>query len=455
MNLVAAAALAMPALAVAGAIVWNPFAGLVALVGLAQLGGLIRAAAPTSGDLALEGIAALVILGVVLQSWREPREARLGRDSLALRLAIIFLLALVLSFLFAAYKDAALDAMRRRINLLLLFFLILRLANTVRRVEILVMAVLVSTAISGGAAVLGYAAGIQLVPASDAVAAADQDPGLRQTGAASAGPNAAAHALIAGGCIATVLTLRRRRGKAWYAGVIALAVAGVVLSFSRSMAIIACLTSVALLLNNARSRRFPQIVLVGALVVALILPLIPQPYWDRLSTLEDPGQDYTLSRRLGYHLVGLDLLLTHPLLGVGPGNFPSYYTSTEYRWMPSRTLTPRALHDMYLSVTVETGFVGIACFCALLLVCLLGAKRVWKASPDADARALGEALFFSLAAYLFGCVFSPAETAKYTWILPALCAALASAAFPQESRKALVLIARSHPDATLSVQRNS
>jgi hypothetical protein len=40
--------IAMPALAIAAAIVGDPFAGLVALVGLAQLGGLIRAAVPTT-----------------------------------------------------------------------------------------------------------------------------------------------------------------------------------------------------------------------------------------------------------------------------------------------------------------------------------------------------------------------------------------------------------------------
>jgi hypothetical protein len=58
-----------------------------------------------------------------------------GRDSLVIRVAILFLLALLLSFLFATYRDAAWDAMRRRVYLLLLFFLILRLTDSVRRVE--------------------------------------------------------------------------------------------------------------------------------------------------------------------------------------------------------------------------------------------------------------------------------------------------------------------------------
>lgn len=445
---------AMTALAFAAAILWFPFAGLVALVGLAQLGGLVQAFAPARGDLVLEAVAALVVLGVAFQSWREPRAERLGRDSLALRLALLFLLAILLSFLFAEDRAAAIDGLRRRVNLLLLFYLILRLANTVRRVEILVMAVLASTVISGGVGVLGYAAGTQLTPSDEMIAAGD-DVVLRQAGAASAGPNSAAHALIAGGCIAAVLSLRRQRWRLLFLAVLATAVTGIVLTFSRSMAIVACLATAMLLFSNRRSRRFPQAVLAGALLLVVVLPLVPHAFWDRLSTLQEPGADYTLGRRLGYQLVGLDLLVTHPLLGVGPANFPSHYMSFDYRWMPSRTLVPRALHNMYLSVTVETGLVGIACFGGLLLVSLIGAREVWKHSPDANARALGEALFFSLAAYMLGCAFSPAETAKYTWILPGLAAALAASALPQGSGVANSRTERSHPDVAQSVQRNS
>lgn len=446
---------AVVALAFAVATLWLPFVGLVALVGLAQLGGIIQTLAPAHGDLALEAIAALVVLGVVVQSWKEPREMRLGRDSLALRLALLFLLVILLSFLFADDRAAAIDGLRRRINLLVLFYLILRLANSVRRVEILVMAVLVSSVVSGGVATLGHVTNTQLTGADEMIASGD-DVVLRQSGASSAGPNSAAHALIAGGCIATVLAIRRPRRRWLLLGVLAIAAAGIVLSFSRSMTIVACCAGAMLLLAHSRSRKFPQIVLACVLLGAVALPLVPQAFWDRLSTLEDPGADYTLGRRLGYQLVGLDLLASHPLLGIGPANFPSRYMSFDYRWMPSRTLTPRALHNMYLSVTVETGILGMACFGGLLLVSLLGARRVWKSSPDARAQALGEALFFSLAAYMVGCLFSPAETAKYTWILPGLAAALAGVAtLPQGAPATTFRIDPSQPVVAQSVQRNS
>ena len=445
----------LAALTFAAATLSFPFAGLVALVGLAQLGGVIQVLAPVHGDLALESIAVLVVLGVAFQTWREPRDERLGRNSLALRLALLFLLVILLSFLFADDRAAAIDGLRRRVNLLVLFYLILRLADSVRRVEILVIAVLVSSVVSGGLAILGHATNTQLTASEEMIASGD-DVVLRQSGASSAGPNSAAHALIAGGCIATVLALRRPRWRPLLLGVLAVALAGIVLSYSRSMTIVACCAAAMLLFGNRRSRRFPQIVLTCVLLAAFALPLVPQAFWDRLSTLEDPGADYTLARRFGYQLVGLDLLATHPLLGIGPANFPSRYMSFDYRWMPSRTLTPRALHNMYLSVTVETGLLGMAFFGGLLLVSLLGARKVWKQSPDARAQALGEALFFSLAAYMVGCLFSPAETSKYTWILPGLAAALAgTATLPQGAAATAFRIDASHPAVAQSVQRNS
>jgi len=116
------------------------------------------------------------------------------------------------------------------------------------------------------------------------------------------------------------------------------------------------------------------------------------------------------------------------MLGVGPDNFRIEYTNPEYRWMPGRTFTTRALHNMYLSVAVETGLLGFACFATLLVVALGGLLDSSRHSPSPGARILGEAICFACVPYFVLCLGLPAETSKYTWVLMGLAVALSRTA---------------------------
>jgi O-antigen ligase len=160
----------------------------------------------------------------------------------------------------------------------------------------------------------------------------------------------------------------------------------------------------------------------------VLLALLPATYWTRLSALTDPGKDWTLTRRISYHVVALDLVQTHPFLGVGPANFRDRYVGSEYRWIPGRTLTPRDLHNLYLGVLVESGIIGFVFFVGFLGAVLIGLRETARHAEDSELRLLAEAVHFATVGYLIACATVPALTSKYLWVLAGTGAAVSGAA---------------------------
>src|SRR5690606_25871959 len=83
----------------------------------------------------------------------------------------------------------------------------------------------------------------------------------------------------------------------------------VVLSFARSASIAFAVTALLWALRHRRSRYFPLGLFLGLMALAAALPLVPPLYWERMGTLLNFNSDYTLWRRLGYNLIGIDLFL--------------------------------------------------------------------------------------------------------------------------------------------------
>jgi probable O-glycosylation ligase (exosortase A-associated) len=124
-----------------------------------------------------------------------------------------------------------------------------------------------------------------------------------------------------------------------------------------------------------------------AIPVAVALVMLPAAWSDRMATLETFQSDRSFESRVTAWKTALRIGLDRPLVGAG-------YRATEdvsiySRYNPGREIKHgRAIHDAYLQVLADHGFVGLALFVLMFFLafrdcrfvatqCLLSAELYW------------------------------------------------------------------------------
>lgn len=98
--------------------------------------------------------------------------------------------------------------------------------------------------------------------------------------------------------------------------------------------------------------------LIVALSVILVFSFAPQKFFTEMESLEQGTKESTAADRIYSWGLAYEMFIDHPVLGVGPMNFPQYTTSgydTEYRYGGM----PRVAHSTPLQWLAEMGVIGI------------------------------------------------------------------------------------------------
>lgn len=222
----------------------------------------------------------------------------------------------------------------------------------------------------------------------------------------------------------------RRPSLRWAgAGLAAAAAAGVVLTFSRGGAV--ALVIILLIAVGLGALR-PRHVAAGLLAIALVLVSVPE-YRDRLTsitqlrtatqqTANEDESDGSIRSRATENLAALNVFLDHPILGVGPELFPTYYG--EYATRIGIRVKPgeREAHNLYLDVASELGTVGLLSLGGVVVATIGGLRRA-RRSSDPELRAVATGLLLGLAGYLISGVFLHFSFVRYFWLLMGLAGA--------------------------------
>jgi O-antigen ligase len=175
---------------------------------------------------------------------------------------------------------------------------------------------------------------------------------------------------------------------------------------------------------GGRSAQNVALVLAGVVLLAVASAVeLPDP-GDRLLSDVDTGRGTLWS-------AASDAYLDHPLTGVGIGNF----TEVSYRYAertgPFRydllVLSPKTVHNTYLSLLVETGPVGLGLFLLLAGSALragLRAERAYRSRGEIDLERIARAVVVATAAFLTTSFFLSVGSAKPLWILYGLAVGL-------------------------------
>jgi O-antigen ligase len=128
-------------------------------------------------------------------------------------------------------------------------------------------------------------------------------------------------------------------------------------------------------------RRLSQAVLPIIAVTILLSAFAPASYWERMSTITRPGEDYNTqisSGRIEVWKRGVKLMVTNPVLGVGGGNFDA--AEAMINGMKKWT----SPHNSFVQIGAELGVIVLVLFIKLILGSLRTVKecRLGGVVPD-------------------------------------------------------------------------
>lgn len=155
------------------------------------------------------------------------------------------------------------------------------------------------------------------------------------------------------------------------------------------------------------------------LTAALVLPIMPQDFWDRMDTITATGEerDESYLGRLHFWDVAVVMANDRPFLGVGHSAYSRHYD--EYDWLQGQYSTTRAVHSAWFGVLAETGYTGFLLYVAIIFTSWRACRRVRKAAAAGQVPdELGQyaiALESSLVAFIVGGSFVSFQYCEMLW----------------------------------------
>jgi putative inorganic carbon (hco3(-)) transporter len=167
----------------------------------------------------------------------------------------------------------------------------------------------------------------------------------------------------------------------------------------------------------------------AVIVVALIvLPVLPQQFWDRMGTItaSSDERDDSQQSRLHFWRVAIAMANDRPWIGVGHRGYERAYN--QYDWTKGQFLTNRAVHSAWFGVLGDQGYPGLLLFVTIVLTSWLACRRVRRWSRRGQiSGALGQyaiAIETSLVAFAVGGSFVSFQYNEMLWHFFALTIAL-------------------------------
>ncbi|MFO0901901.1 MAG: O-antigen ligase family protein [Pirellulales bacterium] len=216
-------------------------------------------------------------------------------------------------------------------------------------------------------------------------------------------------------------------------GALLLILAGVALSGSRGAAV--GFLAVLLVMAAFRYVTWAQVcilMLAGGMVV-----MLNPTYRERLSSLAPlleiargsasiQNADKAIQGRATEMVAAVLIFFDHPLLGVGPGNFPTEFVHKADLLGFQVHSTERLAHCMYLEIAAENGLAGLLAWLWLYGATLKSLLRARAEATEPALRNAATALFLGLVVLASTTVFLSFAYTRYYWFLLALGGAAAT-----------------------------
>jgi putative inorganic carbon (HCO3(-)) transporter len=192
-----------------------------------------------------------------------------------------------------------------------------------------------------------------------------------------------------------------------------------------------------------RSKLRPTAIIGLAIVAGLLLPNLPQTFWDRMDTINqatnstfDPDYvegsgaqtDVSIVGRWHFWQVAQRMAFANPMFGIGLHAFNDVYD--QYDFSGGQFGRRRSVHSSWFGMMAETGFLGFGIYVALFVVAFVAASRARRfAKQHPEYKSLGTyayAIEGSLVVFAIGGAFITFQYNEFVWHLFAISMALST-----------------------------
>lgn len=337
--------------------------------------------------------------------WLFDQTARL-KFSVKLDVQYLWVIGLLIAVLLSSFPahdpTKTLEHFLSYLKLVFFFFLIIQLTESKAHLKLIILTIVGATIFS---LVFGIVGMFLPLPFLGPV-----EQGFRFRGLTSDPNIIAIHILI----IFPFLVLyffkeKRKLYKLLLAILIFISFVSLISTFSRS-ATIGFAVIIVLLLFTLRHNRTMMIIAIFAFLISLFF--VPDMFWERLISLKNIYQDPSLRWRVQLFRGALDLFFKNPILGIGAGNF--VLISHQF------ALEHLAVHNTFLEIAVETGFIGFFFYIGLVVSYLCRLYRSWKIFTELNNFYLGlfcQGLLIAFAGIFISSLFLSIDEYFVIWTL--------------------------------------
>jgi probable O-glycosylation ligase (exosortase A-associated) len=176
--------------------------------------------------------------------------------------------------------------------------------------------------------------------------------------------------------------------------------------------------------------------LATLVILVIVLPALPDAFWNRMGTIQkyEEEQDESALGRLYYWSLALQMATANPILGVGFNSYNKAYDA--YDVSRGRYGKERSVHNSFLGVLAELGYVGFFFFLFILWTSFRACDQVRRlALRNETLLDLGKsavAVQTSLVAFVVGGSFVPFQYNEMLWHLIGLSIVLRRLAVQEE-----------------------
>lgn len=195
------------------------------------------------------------------------------------------------------------------------------------------------------------------------------------------------------------------------------------------IALIAVSAVILIRVRKIERKIFLPLMVMFALGILVFFAYAGPQFWDRMSTILHPQEDYNISAPTGRIEVwkrGINMIIGNPFTGVGINNFTTAeglsHQDIKGKWSTA--------HNSFLQIGGELGIPGLILFCYIIWVSLKRIrgiiKQIGPKKTDRDMFTTLIALNCAWIGYVVGCFFVSAAYSSLFYFLAGISAAISS-----------------------------